>query len=451
MYTPDNLHAFVLIADNPTHAFPSEADILSCLTAHGVIVGISTAMVKKIVAEKIFATRIEVATGIPPVQPKPGRCEGLIDLESRGKPKIVAGGRVDHREIQYVIAVRKGMELVKRNPPIPGTDGQNIFGTIIPAARMVDALLPLGRGTTISDRDTNLLIAAVDGALTVRTDGIFEIRTEKVIESDIDYTTGNISFAGDIVVKGSVRTGFELEVDGDVCIMGNVEDAKIRATGAIEIRGGVSGGNQGVIKCGKTLKLHHVERFTIETCDLIVSEDIVNTTIKAQRTIGAKNIVGGLTCAGISIVVASCGTSAETRTRLHILGSAELLAKKYSLLKETMQLTTAIGTTKQKLFDTVSKGMNADGVLAQTNIAMIAQLQNTKISLVETQNQRETEIASIEELLSQFPEPFIKIKNAHPGTLIKFENAEREINQDENNLFVRLVDGRLVFDKAAHA
>lgn len=447
MNTPDNMHAFVMVVDNAGHNFPQEGDIMSCLTAHGIIEGVSFTAIAKFVAEKPFGKRVEVATGKPSVPPIPGKCESLIDFTTRGKPKAVAGGRVDHHEIQYVITVGKNTPLVRRVPPVPGIDGRNVFGVPIPAARVMPVHLPMGRGTCTSETDPNVLVAEVDGSLSLSKEGLFEIRTEKVIEGDIDYTTGNISFAGDLHIKGTVRGGFEIAVKGDLLIDGNVEDAHISATGNIEIRGGASGSSRGLIRCGETLTIRHLERFTIETSDLIVAENAVNSSIRARKTVSVKAVVGGTLIAGVSITAQACGTEGETKTILQITGSGELVARKYAVLKETARVATALGTVKQALFDTVSKGMNAEGFLGLENCAQLQKLEEEKRLLQVGQFEREKEIEALETALAQFPQPFIKIKGVFPGTIIKFEAVEKLFSAKENNLFAHVVESRIVFDK----
>jgi len=63
----------------------------------------------------------------------PGSIEVLIDVSQKGKPRVLPGGKVDHRDISYVVNVRKGTPLVKHLPPIPGKDGCNVFGKTVVA------------------------------------------------------------------------------------------------------------------------------------------------------------------------------------------------------------------------------------------------------------------------------------------------------------------------------
>ena len=43
------------------------------------------------------------------------------------------------------------------------------------------------------------------------------------IPGTVDYKTGNIDFQGNVVIGGSIASGFRVKASGDVAIAGNVE------------------------------------------------------------------------------------------------------------------------------------------------------------------------------------------------------------------------------------
>ena len=58
------------------------------------------------------------------------------------------------------------------------------------------------------------------------------------VPGNVGYATGNIDFAGSVVIRGDIENGFVVKAEGDVTVGGNVEGGSIYADGNITIRGG---------------------------------------------------------------------------------------------------------------------------------------------------------------------------------------------------------------------
>ena len=75
---------------------------------------------------------------------------------------------------------------------------------------------------------------------------------EPVLKVDnVDNSTGNLRFNGDVVVKGFVQEGFEIHSTGNVRIEGSVEGASIYADGSILLVNGINGMGRGILQAGK--------------------------------------------------------------------------------------------------------------------------------------------------------------------------------------------------------
>ncbi len=60
-------------------------------------------------------------------------------------------------------------------------------------------------------------------------------------QQDVDITTGNIRFTGDVEVTGNVEEGMEVAAEGDILLQQNVNMAKITAGNSLVIKGNVIG------------------------------------------------------------------------------------------------------------------------------------------------------------------------------------------------------------------
>ena len=96
------------------------------------------------------------------------------------------------------------------------------------------AKFSVGKGTELVNDGTEI-IASVDGNL-VYTNGSFCIEESLLIRGDVDVSSGNIDFIGDIMVKGNVMEGFSVTSKKNVTIFGTVTNGTVTADGNITIK-----------------------------------------------------------------------------------------------------------------------------------------------------------------------------------------------------------------------
>jgi uncharacterized protein (DUF342 family) len=177
-------------------------------------------------------------------------------------------------------------------------------------------------------------------------DGNVDVKRQRVIDNDIDYATGNISFAGDLIIKGTVRAGFTVDVQGNLRVCGNVEDTRIKSGGWIEIEGGAVGSGTGLIECSNHVKVRHLENFSIRSGnDVIIHEDSLHSSIVSEGKIKAKSIIGGSVNA-FGVECETIGSMAETRTVLDIGRMHQLVEERRELMRKSNELREYIHRTK---------------------------------------------------------------------------------------------------------
>lgn len=434
--TPDGLKAFLTVPDSMASDFPIFDDILRCLADSGVVFGINEDAIHQLIRYKTCNFPTEVARGAPGVPATPGRIDILVDVSSRGKPKAVAGGRVDLRDLGYVVNVRKGDFILRRIPPVPGKEGKMVTGKAIAVTMPPPVLLTPGKGTRILESDSDVLVADVDGAVMVFPNGKAEVLTDKVVNCNVDYATGNISFAGNLRINGTVRSGFEVAAEGNVWIAGSVEDAKVSSMADLEIVGGASGSGNGVIKCVGTMKARHVQNLTVQAKDIVVAEDIVHCDIWAEATVSAKAIVGGTVSAGALIEAESIGTEAEARTVLDLGGASVLLKQKHDLLRELAAVTGEIGAVKSAMFKLVRDEMDDNGVLSPAALMRLDVLRAGNRNTLEKNASLQKEIAAIDDKLKRTTIPVLKAQTVFPNTIVKSGTLEKSIKEKLRNVVI---------------
>ena len=69
--------------------------------------------------------------------------------------------------------------------------------------------------------------------------------------NNIDNSTGNINFNGNVIIKEDILNGFALKTTGSVEIKGAVEGGFIQCDGDVLVRQGIQGYNRLVIDIGE--------------------------------------------------------------------------------------------------------------------------------------------------------------------------------------------------------
>ena len=119
----------------------------------------------------------------------------------------------------------------------------------------------------------------------------------ELITDDIRPARSTIKYDSNVEIVGTVKSGARLEVDGDIGIFGNVEDAEILATGNVMIDGGFLGTGHGRIACQGGFKARFVQGQRVEAGgDVKIAKGLISSTVftSSRVLIGkAGGIVGG--------------------------------------------------------------------------------------------------------------------------------------------------------------
>lgn len=448
--SPDGLKGFLLVPDSYSEFYPCEDDLKKALAQNGIVYGVDEDALHLMVAGRMCNRNVLVAKGRPWQKGIAGRLKLLVDIAGVGKPQEREDGSVDHRDLKTVVNVCEGDHLVKRIPPVPGRRGRTVLGKEIVPPEPKDAKLVLGEGTKLADDDSDLLVAARDGAVVVERGGRISVKTAEVIPGDIDYATGNISFSGDLRIIGTVRAGFAAHAKGNLYVGGSVEDAEVSATGDIEIVGGAAGAGKGVVTSGGSIVLHHVEGFRLRAQkDITVAEDIVHCSVSAEGVVKARCVVGGSVAATRGVEAETIGGAAETRTLIDMGNTYLLLQHKEKKLKEIEEINGQIRACRVDVYELVRNGMGDDGVLPEDDDAGLVTLRQRKEMLVRERSDLKIEVENTDARLRETPNPVVKAGTVCPNTVLRFGLLEKLVKEKVRNVLVHVEDGRVVIDRGA--
>lgn len=162
--------------------------------------------------------------------------EDKLDVKfKKGPPgyKEDLKGTIDYKAIGHIVSVEAGEVLAEIIKGEEGSDGINVNGKIIKVKRPRKLRVVAGPGTEQYDNEIKSSIKGkplyVGGKISVTS--LHEIR------GNVDLSTGNVKFSGQVIIFGSVLDGMVVEGIQGVEIYKSVSNANILSNGDINIEG----------------------------------------------------------------------------------------------------------------------------------------------------------------------------------------------------------------------
>lgn len=294
------------------------ATLDQALTDNGVVFGIDQDALDALFEAKQYFRLTPVAFGTPPVEGENGRIVEHFLRELPKEVRVDEHGKADYRAEYLVQAVEQGEVICDIIPPVEGTPGQGVNGQPVAPQKVTPAKVPSGANTTITPDGTQM-IATRAGHVEFG-GGVFTVKPVLEINGDVDYSTGNIDFRGDVHIHGDVREHFSVHATGSVTIDGLVEAANVEAGGNIMISCGVLGDNRALIKSGGRLQAKYLENCVAYASESIAADCIMASQTYSDGTIevmtGRGTIIGGSLIAAKSVKARIIGCQNDRVTEI---------------------------------------------------------------------------------------------------------------------------------------
>ncbi len=317
--TPDKYEARVTAAGRLNDDDFGPDDLRAFLAEKGVTHGIDETMVDGIFSDGLHERQVVIARGVPVVNGADGTIRYFFDPETR--PEIDDSRNINFKELNLIRNVSAGEKLAEIVPPVPGESGMNVFGETVQPIEGKPASFAAGKNTKPDPANADALIADIDGSVKL-TNGRIEVDDVYVVQKNVDYSTGNITFVGDVIVKGDVLSGFRIKANGNVQVEGVIEDAVIESRGSVLVRKGFIGHGGGRIMAKGDVSLTFCENeHIIAEGEVTIGSYAMNSTIETRASIIADQnrglLVGGDYYAVKAINVNTIGSPHGTRTKCH--------------------------------------------------------------------------------------------------------------------------------------
>ncbi|WP_167450770.1 DUF342 domain-containing protein [Leptospira yasudae] len=314
--------------------------IRESIQLRGIQFGILQETIDQLSQEPEYGKRILIAEGAAPIPGKNGDIRILFIHPATPHLEEDQYGRVDFKNIQIIQSVAKDQKLAEKISPIPGKEGKNVLGEILPYDPGKEAEWKLGANVRLSSEGTTVH-SLINGRPILDRQGT--IRVDEVCHlENVDFSTGNVSFPGTIIVEGSIADGFTLETEGSIIVKKSVGKVFLKAGGDVVLSGGFMGRNGGLIESGADIYTRFVEQGRLIAKNTIfIEEASMHSELVAGESVvirgGRGELIGGTCVAGKSVVCTKLGAVAETKTSVSVGIRPELLEDLEKLRSEVQK------------------------------------------------------------------------------------------------------------------
>ncbi|MBI4179285.1 DUF342 domain-containing protein [bacterium] len=316
-------------------------DVRRLIGEKGVVAGIDQDAIEKAVEQGRTepARGVIIARGTPAVSSKDGWIE-LISTPREGERNLTAAASLD------ISAVIKDQAIARLVPPSPGTPGQDVLGREIPVMAGMPVVADLGERVSF-DANAGIFYAKESGRVVILKNFI-DIEKLLEIKQDIDISVGHVTFPGELVIRGWVRAGMNVEAEKDIVIEGGVEAAGVKSTdGSIFISKGVQGSQIAMIEAAWDVNAKFIEQATVMAGGVVKTQNAIRSELAGGEAVlvceGKGVVIGGRIYAGRRVEVRELGAGSGEPTVVQLGMTPENLTAlaKLKLRKQVTQKASA--------------------------------------------------------------------------------------------------------------
>ncbi|KUI97600.1 DUF342 domain-containing protein [Vibrio sp. MEBiC08052] len=338
------------------------SDLVHALAQSRVTKGINKAALKKVLIVSRTLSPGEVfvqpiAQGKNPVNGIDTRFIPLVDDVNK---RVLApqqkenSSKLDMRNLGETITVGEGDEVMRRIPATKGTPGYTVQGTIIPAKPGNDSPMKEGKGTALSAKDPNILVATVSGMPLIK-DRSIDVDNALCMQN-INVGTGHVKFKGALIVAGNIESGMIVRATGSITVGGFIESADVQAQGDIQVGKGIIGHTTAddekrtcTVKSGAAIKANYAQYSELQAHDDIhLTVHSISNNIRCGQDLyiidekeKQGTLSGGMAKVGGKLICVNLGVEGDTATRVEAFGCYASYRERLEQYKEQYKQTQA--------------------------------------------------------------------------------------------------------------
>lgn len=335
--SPDNMTAIArFYPPSNKGTFMSREEIMDEIRRQDIAAEIQEKYVDAYLSNRQFCVSVPIAYGRKSVAGKDAEITYYFNTGADLKPRIMEDGRVDFHQLDNISHINAGDVLARLTPAVEPVAGEDIYGNPLPVNKVNHLVLRHGRNIHLSE-DGLEMISDVSGHVTLADDQVFVSDTYEV-PADVGPATGDITYDGNVRIRGNVLTGFSVKAEGNIIVEGAVEGAKLVAGGDIILSRGIQGMERGILEAGTDIIAKFIESSTAKAGKDVKADAIMNSQIEAGGIVevtGRRGLItGGEVKSAVEINAKTLGSQMGTTTILEVGVDPALISRSRELEKK---------------------------------------------------------------------------------------------------------------------
>lgn len=343
----DKMRAWIMVFPPVGQGREADGEMLEkALKEKGVAFGVKEEGLKEFLKrpERYFRL-FQAAEGREVVQGKDGYIVDFFSRIDKRQIEVDEFDRVDYTSLNLVQSAAEGDVICEAVPPTNAVPGRTVLDKEIPGRDGKAAALPKGRNTEISE-DGSKLLASTSGRVEF-SGRSFQIKSMLDVEGNVDYSTGNINFLGDVHIRGDVCSGFFVRSVGNITVDGVVEAGTVEAGGDLIVAKGIVGNKETIVRSHHNIYTKYLDNGIVHVRENLYTDSILHSEVYCDGEIqvisGRGTIVGGTVRAAKGINAKVVGNRSESTTNVMLGGQPcadferELLLENIADLEEEME------------------------------------------------------------------------------------------------------------------
>ena len=387
----DGMEAWLILKKPDEDIEYKEESLLQYLREKEVVQGVLGSAIKEALEEEKYNKAFLVAQGTQPINGENGYYEFFFETNLQSKPVELEDGSVDYLNMKLFEEAVEGQLLACYHSATKGTNGYTVKKQVMKASDGKN-LPPLKGSGFEYDKEKQEYRAKIDGRI-VFSNGNLVIDPLLVVD-EVSYSTGNIKFRGNVLVKDCVRSGMLVEATGDVMVNGNVECATIICEGNVLIKRGATADYKGKILAKGNVSGRFFEAIDIEAGGSIFSNYFMNCNMQAGKSIKATgrkgSLVGGTAKCQEEVRVTHLGNRAGVHTTVSMFYEEDFTKR----MEECLDLLEGLQKERETLlkeivrFENEYQGENLERSLQYMRLRYQLRLRGEKIAEAKEQWQK---------------------------------------------------------------
>lgn len=418
-------------------------EIVRTIQANGIKFGIDNEAIRSFLNNRQYCTNLVFAKGKPYVAGHDAKIEYFFNTNTSLKPSMNEDGSVDYKNLDNISHVMEDQLLARITPEDPGIPGVDLFANVIKPPTVKTKKLNTGNNIRMSE-DGLEIYSTVTGHANLVAGQVF-VSDIYEIPADVDNTTGDIKYSGNVTVKGNVKSGFSIITDGDIVVDGVVEGANLEAGGQIILKRGVQGMQKAQLKAKSNICAKFIEGATVVSGGYIETESIIHSNVIAKTEInvaGRKGfITGGHVQAGSKITAKKIGSPMGAHTVVDV-GMSQEVKEKYNAVKSEISAMALQLNKAYPILQTFMGKIKAGEKLDPKNMMYVKQLAAQTKELETQIKSKKFEFERLEAEVSLNVGAAVHVEGIiYPGVEINIANSKLITDSERSYCKFSVVDG----------